>query len=566
MIPAQLVVGIWWAVGLGFGLVLVRQVAHWGQWPDVTPLALTFALIPAIMLAVDSWAVNDQSGENPLERWGRAVLALPLAEGAAILADSEKIAPLLYLQVAEGLRPDLDISVWPDEAAYRAQVDGRIAQNQPVYLARYLPGLQGVYHLRSVGPLTEVSSHPITPSPDLPISPSPHLSFGPLTLIGYWLEPVAAVDETSTAVTLYWQADEVVAEVLHVYVRVVADGRAPTNGQHPANNFYPTNAWRPGEIVPDYHLLPGPMAAPDAPLTYQVAVGPPFAPPDELVWQDLTTIDQTAVHTELAPPTSLLRAQIGEALVNGAAFPAQIRPQARLPLLLTGFGTADSDLEFSLRPIDAISRPLTGFTSPPPLQPARIWLADLDSDVPPGLYDLVAGYKGDCADGRCPAAPAYCGWMSPARADCTVGQVEISGVALPETAVNFADQIALLDVTTSGPTLSPGGTLEVQLNWLALAEMAADYTLFLQVVDAQDRIVGQVDSWPVQGTRPTSGWQPGETIADMFTIPLSADMPPGDYRLLVGWYLLADGRRLPVLDGEGTAVEDKLITGGLRIE
>ena len=52
--------------------------------------------------------------------WIGIMLSMPLAQNAAILADSEKIAPLYYVQQIEGLRPDLDIMVLPDEAAYRA--------------------------------------------------------------------------------------------------------------------------------------------------------------------------------------------------------------------------------------------------------------------------------------------------------------------------------------------------------------------------------------------------------------------------------------------------------------
>ncbi len=586
VLPAQLVVGIWWAVGLWVGLALVQHLADRLHWPDIRPLALTFALIPALTMAIDHWTSNDQSNPNPLEQWGRAVLALPLAEGAAILADSEKIAPLLYLQVAEGLRPDLDISVWPDEAAYRAQVDGRLAQNQPVYLARYLPGLQGSYHLRSLGPLTEVANHPITQLPNYPITQLPNLAVSPppisqsrgvptvnlpISLLAYSLEPIAAVDTGSTAVTLYWQATEPIDEVLHVYVRVVGgegDGRAP-HSQHPANNFYPTNAWRPGEIVPDYHLLPRPIVTQDTIFTYQVAIAPPFTPVGDLLWQDVATVSAAAADNYPPAPDRQLRAQIGAYLLDGASFPAKVRPQTRLPLLLTGFGADNPGLQFRLQPAGQPVGQMAEFTAPPPVPPAHLWHENLDSDLPPGLYDIVARYEAanepDCANGRCPSPAAYCGWMSPARTGCVLGQVEISGVALPETAVNYADQIALLAVTTGGPNLSPGGTLDVQFNWLALANMTNDYTLFLQVVDAQDRIVGQVDSWPVQGTRPTSGWQPGETIRDSYTIPLSGDMPSGDYRLLVGWYLLADGRRLPVLDVNGTAVEDKLVLPGLLV-
>ncbi|MBE2224292.1 MAG: hypothetical protein IAF02_22320, partial [Anaerolineae bacterium] len=90
-----------------------------------------------------------------------------------------------------------------------------------------------------------------------------------------------------------------------------------------------------------------------------------------------------------------------------------------------------------------------------------------------------------------------------------------------------------------------------------------NYTLFLQVLDANDRLVGQVDAWPLQGTLPTSQWQPGQTITDPYTIQLDSDLPPGDYRLLVGWYLLADLHRLPILNEVGQAQDDKLVVPGL---
>ena len=88
--------------------------------------------------------------------------------------------------------------------------------------------------------------------------------------------------------------------------------------------------------------------------------------------------------------------------------------------------------------------------------------------------------------------------------------------------------------------------------------MDADYTVFVQVLDAADRLVGQVDAWPVQGTFPTSQWTPGQTVADPYLVQLSADLPPGDYRLHVGLYLLATLQRLAVVDQRGTAIDDKV--------
>ena len=66
-----------------------------------------------------------------------------------------------------------------------------------------------------------------------------------------------------------------------------------------------------------------------------------------------------------------------------------------------------------------------------------------------------------------------------------------------------------------------------------------------------------MDAWPVQGTLPTSQWTPGEVISDPYLVQLSGDLPPGDYRLHVGLYLLATGERLAVVDESGAARGDE---------
>ncbi|HIP70200.1 MAG TPA: DUF2723 domain-containing protein, partial [Anaerolineae bacterium] len=204
IIPAHLAMGIWWAAGAAGILEIGRR--RFGIKPTNRQSLLAILLIlPLLLLTINHWSTVDQSGDDGLLEWGTAVLNQPLTAGAAILADSEKIAPLYYLQQAEGARPDLEIMVLPDEAAYRAELDARLAQGQTVYLARFLPGLQGIYHLRSAGPLTEVAAAPMTqlPAPsassgqDYPITPTNH-AFGPIQLVGYALEPAA--DKGNTAV------------------------------------------------------------------------------------------------------------------------------------------------------------------------------------------------------------------------------------------------------------------------------------------------------------------------------------------------------------------------------
>jgi hypothetical protein len=182
------------------------------------------------------------------------------------------------------------------------------------------------------------------------------------------------------------------------------------------------------------------------------------------------------------------------------------------------------------------------------------WNGLLDADLPPGAYDVVASYAGQ---------PATCRWLASRTEYCVLGQTTVSESLLPPDAVQFEDKIVLLSVDLPGKQLAPGGELALTLTWQGLSSMDEDYTVFVQVVDENDRIVGQVDAWPQQGTFPTSSWTPGEVVDDPYLVRLDQDLPPGQYRLYVGWYLLATARRLQVLDQYGQPVDDKVVVPGL---
>lgn len=551
IVGAQVVVAVWWVVGTHALLKIEDQ--SFRSRPNLQSLIFSLLVVaialPSLFNAVQNWARLDQSQDNGGQPWGEAVLSLNLADNAAILADSEKIAPLYYLQQAEGMRPDLDIMVLPDEAAYRSELDSRVAAGQTVYLARFLPGLEGIYHLRSFGQLTEVSTEPVNQLPEtaVPIQ----LDFGTTQLIGYQMDPISPFNETQTAITLFWQAVDPVDHPLHVYLRL---GEESTNGQHPANNSYPTNAWKDDEMISDFHSLPRPILTEPTELNLDVAVAPPFTSESELVWQTVTAVSFPA--TEFINLPQPVRAQIGESVILSADYLNQIRPQEALPVRLSGFGDSSS-IQISLESsAQDLSGNLTASDNENAFEQPFTLSETANSDLENGRYFLTLRHLEE---------PSRCGWLQPASEACALGTVEISGVALPETAVNYNDQIALLNLDIPDQQLTPGGSLDLTLQWSGLAPLNEDFTLFLQVLDANDRLVGQVDAWPLQGTLPTSQWQSGETISDPYTIQLDNDLPPGDYRLLVGWYLLADLRRLPVFDEAGQAVDDKLVVPGFFV-
>jgi hypothetical protein len=528
LIPAHLVVAI--GIGVAMAALLARP-----------PAALTLALFALLLLplmaraGLATWAQVDQSPDDGLTRWGEAVLALPLAENSAILADSEKIAPLYYLQRAEHIRPDLDIVVLPDEAAYRAELDARLTAGQPVYLARYLPNLQSAYYLRAMGPLTAVSSRPLT---DLPADATAvSQNIGALHLAGYTTQPESAIANGNTDITLYWQAAAPTDEPLHVYLRWQDGDPINPAGSHPANNNYPTNSWRAGELIPDFYLLPHPVSPITQEIRLQVAVAPAFTAAANLEWHTVTTVPIAAA---TLPSAQQQRILFADTAITASSAPEQIRLGETIPVQLSGYGNPAVTITFADRANDAAQ-------------------VDWQADAP--FVTQVEERTDDVQNGRYPltlaATNATCGWMRTNMDGCPLGEVELSGTHLPADATNYDDKIALLAVDLPDDLPPAGGQLPLTLHWQALAPLDEDYTVFIQLLDEKDNIMGQIDAWPLQGTYPTSQWQVGETIADPYLMQLNEGELDGDYRLLIGYYLLADLRRLPVLDANGTAVDDK---------
>jgi hypothetical protein len=104
---------------------------------------------------------------------------------------------------------------------------------------------------------------------------------------------------------------------------------------------------------------------------------------------------------------------------------------------------------------------------------------------------------------------------------------------------------------------------QVTLFWTALAPIPDDYTVFVHVRDAKGANVAQRDSQPLGGDYPTHQWRAGETVIDPYRIDLPADLPPGEYRIVVGMYRLETLERLPVAGD--TSGENAVILGEVHL-
>jgi hypothetical protein len=110
--------------------------------------------------------------------------------------------------------------------------------------------------------------------------------------------------------------------------------------------------------------------------------------------------------------------------------------------------------------------------------------------------------------------------------------------------VAFEGGPRLEGVSYAPPELAPGETLNVTLEWVAVAPMGQDYTVFVQLWDANGQLAAQSDSQPAGGSQPTSGWQPGDVIRDRHALLLPPDLPGGEYSLHAGLYDWLTGARL----------------------
>jgi mannosyltransferase len=119
---------------------------------------------------------------------------------------------------------------------------------------------------------------------------------------------------------------------------------------------------------------------------------------------------------------------------------------------------------------------------------------------------------------------------------------------LPVTNVQFGDRIALVGQAQPAfpQQVVAGEPLLVQLQWQASAPITASYAVAVQLLDSRSQVIAQHDSLPAGGARPTTGWQPGEKIADNHALLVPFGAPPGAYRLIAALYDPETGARLPV--------------------
>jgi D-alanine transfer protein len=118
---------------------------------------------------------------------------------------------------------------------------------------------------------------------------------------------------------------------------------------------------------------------------------------------------------------------------------------------------------------------------------------------------------------------------------------------------NLGGELGLVGATSAAVD---GNRVSLDLFWRALHQLGDNYTVFVQLLDRNGRLVAQSDGYPWNGQYPTLAWQPGRIVRDSYELAVPAGTPAGPYQIIVGAYRASTLQRLSVLDSTGRATGD----------
>jgi hypothetical protein len=354
--------------------------------------------------------------------------------------------------------------------------------------------------------------------------------------------------------------------------------------RHPVSDMYPTAAWKTGEVIPDWYEIPVTESLLPGRYLLELGLFPPFSVQgldyaDGQMWMPVSEIDVGL--SDARPKIPRLLAVVAPAQENdggwrllGYDMPKQAPPTGRTVLKLYWRALrALPDYEIGTRVTSDDGGGEWQWQEPGNgIYPTSRWEANktvvtahmLAMPAATGQATVQVAMREASSDGR--RVTFYPGWLRSRSIELALPALTVAGrpPADPGT-FNYGDEILMARVAFEQKTLAPGAPLELAIEWQCMQTMAVDYTLFVQLLAPDGTLKGQIDVWPRDGTHPTSAWQEGETVLDRYIVYADQDAPPGEYKMAVGWYLLETMQRLPVLDSEGNAVDDKVMLTGVRV-
>ncbi len=146
---------------------------------------------------------------------------------------------------------------------------------------------------------------------------------------------------------------------------------------------------------------------------------------------------------------------------------------------------------------------------------------------------------------------------------------------------NFRQRVGLVSATARGGgdrvtapwndplVVDPGDVVNLTLEWAGLAPAEESYTIFVHLIDGDNRPLVALDYTPLGGSAPTHLWIPkwlvGQQMLDPYRMVIPEDIAPGTYYIEVGLYEMVSGRRLHMSDEQGNLIGDRQILGPIVV-
>lgn len=262
-------------------------------------------------------------------------------------------------------------------------------------------------------------------------------------------------------------------------------------------------------------------------------------------------------------------------LLGYAVSPRTARTDGSIELTLywQSLAVMDDDYSIGIALLDSNQHVLASRNSYPGhgLLPTRLWHAGqmipdsywlpIPADAPaPSIAQIQISTFSRASNRNLPAFDPNAQAITPIIGRFKIGSARPSE-ARGETSTTyiFGKQIALV-----GYDLHSSPSLDLVLYWKRLAPVSNDYTVFVHILDANDKIIAQKDQEPANGSNPTSFWDDGEIVVDNYSFNLPTDAR-GAYRIQVGLYRADRGMRLSIMDAKENALGDHVILASFEV-
>jgi 4-amino-4-deoxy-L-arabinose transferase-like glycosyltransferase len=430
---------------------------------------------------------------------------------------------------------------------------------------------------------------------------------GQLELLGYDLPSSVQAGQTVRLVLYYRIPSELGGRRSYSFFAHLMDEQDYMWGQDDAFG-YPTSNWYGGDMAVQWLDVSVPPDAPPRNYHFKVGLydrdrGQPFPVLDEDGSPVATavTLEPLAVSEAAVPPAAAslgipnpLQARVGDSFIFLGYDVSQrvLNPgqSAHVSLYWQATAKPDRDYLVSTYLVDEGGKvwPQSSRQALDGDYPTSLWEAGqvvrdrfdlvVDPETPRAVYELRAGLYNEEAKSYLPVVVSseVSSEESVLSESISLGQIlvrdrqrqfVVPSIEYPQMA-HFGEGVLLLGYDLVPDEIAPGEVLHLTLYWQAQQEMDVSYTVFVHLLDAQNRIWGQRDSVPDGGQYPTTGWLEGEVVVDEYEIPVDPAAPSGEYLIEVGLYDAAQPGypRLPVLDEQGQVIGDRVLLREVQIK